>query len=50
VPPEWAMIAAIAILFTWGFSKRKGSDADTEVAIETSTALEEPQEATSEVP
>ena len=20
--PEWAMIAAIAILFTWGFSKR----------------------------
>jgi predicted tellurium resistance membrane protein TerC len=22
VPPEWIMITAIAIIFTWGFSKR----------------------------
>ena len=54
VPPEWAMIAAIAILFTWGFSKRKGSDADTEVAIEVPLepmeSVREPQEMPSEVP
>jgi YkoY family integral membrane protein len=24
VPPEWLMIAAIALVFTWGFSKRTG--------------------------
>ncbi|MGG6296941.1 TerC family protein [Leptolyngbya sp. AN02str] len=26
VPPEWIMISAIAILFTWGFSKRNELD------------------------
>jgi YkoY family integral membrane protein len=26
VPPEWIIIAAIAIIFTWGFSKRSPSE------------------------
>ncbi len=25
VPPEWLMVAAIALIFTWGFSKRKAA-------------------------
>ncbi|MEO0533039.1 MAG: DUF475 domain-containing protein [Cyanobacteria bacterium P01_A01_bin.123] len=25
VPPEWAMVSLIALLFTWGFSKRKNT-------------------------
>lgn len=50
VPPEWMMIAAIAVLFTWGFSKRKEPNAEPEVAIDTSTAIDKPQEATSEAP
>lgn len=35
VPPEWMMIAAIAALFTWGFSKRTeldNSDLDPQVS------------------
>lgn len=28
VPPEWAMVGAIAIIFLWGFSKRTEADAD----------------------
>jgi YkoY family integral membrane protein len=31
VPPEWIMIAAIAIVFSWGFSKRT----DSELVVET---------------
>lgn len=31
VPPEWIMIAAIAIVFSWGFSKRT----DSEIVVET---------------
>lgn len=30
VPPEWLMIAAIAALFTWGFSQRKQETLPTE--------------------
>jgi predicted tellurium resistance membrane protein TerC len=26
VPPEWLMVAAIALVFLWGFSKRTDSD------------------------
>jgi len=26
VPPEWMMVSAIALIFTWGFSKRNTSD------------------------
>jgi YkoY family integral membrane protein len=31
VPPEWIMIAAIAVVFSWGFSKRT----DSEIVLET---------------
>jgi YkoY family integral membrane protein len=53
VPPEWMMIAAIAALFTWGFSKRTPPEAPT-LDLETVAASEseidaeetrEPQEA-----
>lgn len=57
VPPEWAMIAAIAILFTWGFSKRKGSevltdltDVGAEINAEPMASVRESQEISSEVP
>ncbi len=37
VPPEWAMVAAIGLLFAWGFSKRflpmEASEADTKAAV-----------------
>ena len=35
VPPEWAMVTLIAMLFTWGFSKRK----ETEAQLETAPAI-----------
>jgi YkoY family integral membrane protein len=35
VPPEWLMIAAIAVVFTWGFSQR---------TVEESTTKSDPQE------
>ncbi|MBD2092829.1 DUF475 domain-containing protein [Microcoleus sp. FACHB-1515] len=38
VPPEWLMIGAIAILFTWGFSKRV--QPATEVPESNSSAIE----------
>jgi YkoY family integral membrane protein len=54
VPPEWAMIAAIGILFTWGFSKRKASEVllegATEAPLEPMESVREPQEIPSEVP
>jgi YkoY family integral membrane protein len=51
VPPEWAMIAAIAILFTWGFSKRKGLKDLTDLTDLTGVAAEvtpEPMESVRE--
>lgn len=30
VPPEWLMISVIALIFLWGFSKRTGSETETE--------------------
>ena len=33
VPPEWAMVLAIAIIFVWGFSKRVEESAAAENAI-----------------
>lgn len=33
IPPEWVMISAIAILFTWGFSQRKTPIIETETEI-----------------
>lgn len=58
VPPQWMMIAAIAILFTWGFSKRKESELSLEGLIEAplepmETVMEsvrDSQEMPSEVP
>lgn len=53
VPPEWAMIAAIGILFAWGFSKRKESElleTLTEVPLEPMESVRESQEMPSEVP
>jgi YkoY family integral membrane protein len=40
VPPEWVMVAMIAIIFAWGFSKRIEPDSDTSAQI--STSEEEP--------
>lgn len=41
VPPEWIMIAAIAVVFLWGFSKRT----DSELVLETeSKKVEEAEE------
>ncbi|MBW4514055.1 MAG: hypothetical protein KME11_02375 [Timaviella obliquedivisa GSE-PSE-MK23-08B] len=54
VPPQWMMIAAIALLFTWGFSKRKESEVVLEGAVEEPLepieAVRESQEIPSEVP
>lgn len=43
VPPEWLMVAAIALLFTWGFSKRVEDSARNAKSLpqsETTTGLE----------
>lgn len=37
VPPEWMMVAAIAILFAWGFSKRKDPPLIEEVILSESS-------------
>jgi YkoY family integral membrane protein len=50
VPPEWMMITAIAVLFTWGFSKRKELSPETDLSSETADTSVEPQEVTSEFP
>ncbi len=53
VPPDWAMIAAIGILFAWGFSKRKETElleAAPEAPLEPMESVREPQEVPSEVP
>ncbi len=39
VPPEWLMISAIALIFLWGFSKRRESE-DTELSNSGLTASE----------
>lgn len=48
VPPEWLMIGAIAILFTWGFSKRVESagelSSSDSSALEFDSAVKETQE------
>ncbi|MEM9264625.1 MAG: DUF475 domain-containing protein [Cyanobacteria bacterium P01_F01_bin.13] len=36
VPPDWAMVALIAMIFTWGFSKRIEPTAETEVELKVS--------------
>jgi len=41
VPPEWLMIAAITLLFAWGFSKRQESEPDLP-QMPDSEALAEP--------
>jgi YkoY family integral membrane protein len=53
VPPEWAMVGAIVLLFAWGFSKRKMtnlSELALEVASDPAESVREPQEIPSEVP
>ena len=42
VPPEWLMVAAIAVVFIWGFSKRTHIEA--ELATENQTQDSEPEE------
>lgn len=39
VPPEWVMVVAIAVLFTWGFSKKKHpTDLDLQPTTESSAS------------
>lgn len=38
IPPEWVMISVIALLFIWGFSKRKVIDSESETEIATTEA------------
>jgi len=33
VPPEWVMISAIVIIFTWGFSKKNEGDPEVSDGI-----------------
>jgi YkoY family integral membrane protein len=47
VPPEWVMVSAIALIFTWGFSQRKQpdhSEPPTNTNLPSSTPLLEPIE------
>lgn len=39
VPPEWMMVIAIAILFTWGFSKRNPPKPEVEPMAEVETVV-----------
>lgn len=51
VPPEWLMISLIALLFTWGFSKRVEAPQPVETVLENADVVEEqrePQEITAE--
>lgn len=55
VPPEWLMVAAIALLFTWGFSKRVDNKSNTKnlPQSETTTGLDissEPEKLAQELP
>jgi YkoY family integral membrane protein len=51
VPPEWVMIAAIAVVFAWGFSKRKVAEVEADgVEAAPVEIMVEPQEVPSEVP
>jgi YkoY family integral membrane protein len=47
VPPQWAMISVIAIIFIWGFSKRVPEETTEElpstIAVEAPLALEQTQ-------
>lgn len=46
VPPEWLMVAMIAILFTWGFSKRSAESATKNLSeLEHPTGIESTAEA-----
>ncbi|OLP19781.1 hypothetical protein BST81_04415 [Leptolyngbya sp. 'hensonii'] len=42
IPPEWLMISLIAILFVWGFSKRKILDAPIDKGQQSSTSQQSP--------
>ena len=33
VPPDWAMVALIAAIFAWGFSKRTEPEAEAELTL-----------------
>ncbi len=49
VPPEWLMVAAIALVFMWGFSKRTEVEllrADETVGLPTDNQFKEAEEAT----
>jgi YkoY family integral membrane protein len=49
VPPEWLMVAAIALVFMWGFSKRTEVELPTEeekVELPTQNEFKEAEEAT----
>ena len=51
VPPEWAMVGIIALLFTWGFSERTAAVLESEAEIaETPTAVNLPTFAATETP
>jgi YkoY family integral membrane protein len=47
VPPEWLMIAAIGLLFVWGFSKRQPLEPDAAI-VTVPEAIEPPREVTPE--
>ncbi|HEY9711410.1 MAG TPA: hypothetical protein V6D48_24600 [Oculatellaceae cyanobacterium] len=44
VPPEWLMIAAIALVFIWGFSKRTKEESPIEIENEEVEALRESEQ------
>jgi YkoY family integral membrane protein len=44
VPPEWLMIAAIALVFVWGFSKRTKEESPIEIENKEVEALKESEQ------
>jgi predicted tellurium resistance membrane protein TerC len=51
VPPQWAMVVAIAAVFAWGFSRRKAVEVgESTVEDATLESANSAQEIPSEVP
>jgi YkoY family integral membrane protein len=49
VPPEWAMVLAVGIIFAWGFSKRKLDEDGVPIVAQTSAQKAAPSEANGDV-
>jgi YkoY family integral membrane protein len=48
VPPEWAMVLAVGIIFAWGFSKRKLDENGLPIVHSKTSAIEAPTESPAE--